>query len=195
MRLQTITNNQLCSCLNGSWWTVLLLRNTMEMTLPSEEEVELRHSSSLSKIHIYYMSIQKIQKNQVEISSGKILIFTCLLYFSPVCFQVLMRDTWNVEVPVKVFKTEVGTKACIFVIHRWEFDLNVRTCLSRKMSLLLMGLCNVLWKTSVGLIRGLISRHWNLNSCCIKQWWGHLWDSLCSNSPYLKNWGSSYRYW
>lgn len=124
MRIQPLTNNKLCSCLNGSWWTVLLLRNTMEITLPSEE-VELCHSSSLSKISRSYIAIQKIQKNQVEISSEKILIFTSILYFSPVCFQVLIMDAWNIELPVKVFKIEVGTKECIFVIHRWEFSLNV----------------------------------------------------------------------
>lgn len=58
----------------------------MEMTLPTEEE--LSHSSSLSKISIFNIAVQKIQKNQVEISE-KILIFTSILYFFSCLFPSL----------------------------------------------------------------------------------------------------------
>lgn len=88
MKIQTITNNQLC-ILNISWWTVLLLRNAMEIIILTEEEVELCHSSSFTKISIFYIAVQKIQKNQLEISSEKILIFTSILYFCPFLFPSL----------------------------------------------------------------------------------------------------------
>lgn len=64
----------------------------MEIILPTEEEVELYHSSSFSKISIFYIAVQKTQKNQLEVRSEKILIFTSTVYFSSVCFQVSLMD-------------------------------------------------------------------------------------------------------
>lgn len=98
-------------------------------------------------------------------------------YVFVVCFHVLLMDTWNIELPVNLFKLRSVPKHVFVMIHRWEFNTSIRDDLPRKTDLLLMCLANALGDTSVGLTWGRSSRPWNQNSCGTKQWWGDLWNS------------------
>ena len=61
--------------------------------------------------------------------------------------------------PVKVFKLRSVPKHVFVMIHRWEFNINVRDDFPRKTDLLLMCLANVLGEISVGQTWGHSSIH------------------------------------
>lgn len=114
------------------------------------------------------------------------------VYVFPVCFQVLLMDTWNIELPVKEFKQRSVRKCVCYdsqvgIQHKCEgwFAQEDRPTLN------VLGQCvgrDLCW-TDMGIQRQTLKLDFLLHQAMMR---GSV--RLCSTSPYLKNRGTSCRY-